>query len=292
MEKRYIDELMNEIDANVGELLDIFKFLLKYNVLFRGSGIEFSGLRDYIQGEDDATKIDWKSSLRANKLYVKQYEDEQNLDIYILVNASSSMLFGTQGKLKSEYSATVAGSLAYAAIESSDNVGFGLFSDSMKVSLPPVGDITQYFMILKHLVDPRFYGGTCDFEAALSYILNSINDKTALFIISDFIGLQTGWTDTFKAVCSKLDSVFGVMVRDIADSTLPEGVGNIRLSDPFIGDKALLVNMDRIRKDYEREAMLQESAIQKEFTNSGAGFIKVYTHESFTEPIVKYIQMI
>ena len=290
METKYIDELMEEIDANVKELVDVFKFLLKYNVLFRGSGIEFSGLREYVFGEDDATKIDWKASLRSNKLYVKQYEDERNLDVFILVDTSSSMVFGTREKLKSEYAATVAGSLAYASIEAGDNVGFGMFSDGMKTGLPPSGDISQYYIILKKLVDPRFYGGPCNFEGAMSYVLNSINDKTALFIISDFIGIGTSWKDSFKAVCGKLDGVFGIMVRDVVDSKLPEGVGNMRLSDPFSEDNVLTVNLDHVKNDYEREAALQEMNIQREFTNSGAGFVKVYTNEPFAKPLVKYLQ--
>ena len=290
METKYIEALMEEVDANVKELVDVFKFLLKYNVLFRGSGIEFAGLREYVAGEDDATKIDWKASLRSNKLYVKQYEDERNLDIFIMVDTSASMVFGTQSKLKSEYAATVAGSIAYACIESGDNVGFAMFSDSVKISLPPSGDITQYYIILKNLVDPRFYGGPCNFDAAMSHVLNSITDKTALFIISDFIGIGTGWKDSFKAVCGKLDGVFGIMVRDIVDSELPEGVGTMRLSDPFTEDKVMTVNLDRAKKDFDREAALQELNIEREFTNSGAGLVRVHTNEPFTKPLVKYLQ--
>lgn len=292
MENKYLEDLMQEVDANVKELADVFKFLLKYNVLFRGSGIEFSGLRDYVHGEDDATKIDWKSSLRANKLYVKQYEDEKNLDIFILLDVSASMLFGTQDKLKSEYAAAVAGSLTYAAIDSGDCVGFAMFSDEIKFSIPPSGDITQYYIILKKLVDPRMYGGSCNFEAALSFLLNSINTKTALFIVSDFIGIGSGWKDSFKAVCSKLDGVFGIMIRDPVDSRLPTGVGNIRLSDPFNENNILTVNLNKIKKEYDREAEEQELEIQREFTNSGAGFVKVYTNEPFAKPIVAYMQLI
>lgn len=288
----YVDQLMNEVDANVKELMDIFKFLLKYNMLFRGSGVEFAGLRDYVQGEDDATRIDWKSSLRANKLYVKQYEEEKNLDVYILVDVSASMLFGTQDKLKSEYAAIVAGSLAFAAIDSGDSIGFGMFSDTMKISVPPLGDISQYYLMLRNLVDPRMYGGQCNFETALSHVLNSISEKSALFIVSDFIGIGDKWTDSFKAVCGKLDSVFGIMVRDKADSHLPEGVGNIRLEDPFIEGNVLTMNLDRANKDYEHEAALQEARIQREFNNVGAGFVKVYTDEPFAKPVVKYIQLV
>ena len=291
MEINYVDELMQEVDANIKELSEVFKFLLKYNQLFRGSGVEFAGLRDYIQGEDDATRIDWKSSLRANKLYVKQYEEEKNLDIYILVDSSSSMLFGTQEKLKSEYAAIVAGSIAFAAIDSGDAVGFGMFADKVHASMPPGGDISQYYMILKSLVDPQFYGGPCDFKGALSYVLNSISEKTALFIISDFIGIGEDWKDPLKAVCGKLYGVFGIMIRDVVDSKLPEGVGNMRLSDPFYPDNAMLVNLDHAKREYDHEALIREKKIESEFTNSGAGFIKVYTNQAFATPLVKYLQL-
>ncbi len=287
----YIDRLMKEVDANVKELIDVFRFLLKYKALFRGSGIEFAGLREYVQGEDDASRIEWKASLRSNRFYVKQFEEERNLDIYILVDTSSSMLFGTQEKLKSEYSAVVAGTLAYAAIESGDNVGFGMFSKDINISLAPSGDISQYYIILKNLVDPRFYGGLCNLEGALSYVLNSIGEKTALFIISDFIGIGDKWKNNFKAVSGKLDGVFGIMIRDITDSHLPEGVGNIRLSDSFSENNVLMVDMDRLKKDYEKEALKQELGIQKEFINVGAGFVKVYTNEPFAKPLVEYLQL-
>ena len=166
-----------------------------------------------------------------------------------------------------------------------------MFSDEMKVSIPPVGDITQYYLILRHLVDPRLYGGGSNFEGALSFILNSINDKTALFIVSDFIGMGSSWVDQFKAVCGKLDGVFGIMVRDIAEAKLPEGIGNMRLSDPFDEGNVLTANLDKIRKEFDKEAARQEQAIEREFTNAGAGFVKVYTNEPFAKPIVKYMQL-
>ena len=71
--EEYIEELMTEIDAQVRQLADVFRFVLKYRIMFRGSGIEFAGLREYIPGQDDAIRIDWKASLRANKLYIKQF---------------------------------------------------------------------------------------------------------------------------------------------------------------------------------------------------------------------------
>lgn len=290
MTEKYIEDLMGEVDANVRELIDVFRFTLKYKVLFRGSGIEFSGLREYVPQQDDATKIDWKASLRSKKLYVKQYEEERELDAYILLDTSSSMLFGTQEKLKSEYASVVVGAIAYAAIESGDNVGFGMFSDRIITSLQPSGDSSQYYKILRLVVDPRFYGSTCNLEGALSYVVNCIEGKTILFIISDFIGIGDNWKDSLKMACGKFTTVIGIMIRDIRDSYLPKGIGKMRFSDPF-SDDMLTVNVDKIADKFEKQARQEEAGIENEFRDGGAGFVKVYTAETFVRPLVDYLQL-
>jgi uncharacterized protein (DUF58 family) len=286
----YIEDLMNEIDVNVRELVDVFRFLLKYQILFKGSGIEFAGLREYVPGQDDATKIDWKASLRSKKLYVKQFEDERDLDVYILLDVSNSMLFGTQEKLKSEYAAVVGGAIAYSAVESGDNVGFAMFGDDVRIALDPVGDISQYYKILRCMVDPGYYGGGCDLGGSLSYLINIVAERTILFIISDFIGIGKGWEDSLKMMAGKLDKVVGIMIRDVRDSFLPRGIGNMRLSDPF-SDKVLTVNLDKVGGEFEKLARKQEEKIENEFRDGGMGFVKIYTTEPFVKPLVNYLEL-
>jgi len=286
----YIEDLMMEIDAYVRQLVDTFRFALKYRIMFRGSGIEFAGLREYIPEQDDATKIDWKASLRTNKLYVKQYEEERDLDVFILLDCSSSMLFGSQGKLKSEYATIVSGSIAYAAIESGDNVGFAMFSDKVNISFEPESDITQYYKIIRHAVDPQYYGGRCNMGKSLNYMLNMVKANTILFIISDFIGLDRNWDDALKMMGGKLDRVVGIMSRDLRDSKLPEGVGYLRLKDPF-SEKMVTVDADKVREPYNYLAQNQEEKIQKDFQDVGLGFVKVYTTEPFVQPLIKYLTL-
>lgn len=290
VEEAYIKGLMEEVDANVQEIINAFRFSLKYRVLFRGGGIEFAGLREYVPEEDDASRIDWKASLRSGRLYVRQYEEERDLDIYILLDASSSMVCGTQNKLKSEYAAVVAGTIAHAAIETGDKVGFGMFSDRVIVSLTPVGDLTQYYRILKLVVDPRHYGGVCDLDQALSYTLNSLGNRTTLFIISDFIGLGSGWKDSLKMISGKLDRIMGIMVRDLRDSYLPEGIGNMKFADPF-SEETVIVNTDKLRDRYNKIAREQERMVEEEFRQSNAGFVKVHTTEPFVKSLVKYLEL-
>ncbi|HEC92619.1 MAG TPA: DUF58 domain-containing protein [Candidatus Atribacteria bacterium] len=109
--KANLSALMKEVDINVKKLIELFRFILKYRIIFRGSGIEFAGLREYTP-EDDASRIDWKSSARTGKIYVKIFEEERDLDLFLLVDVSNSMLFGTAEKLKSEYATILAATIA------------------------------------------------------------------------------------------------------------------------------------------------------------------------------------
>jgi uncharacterized protein (DUF58 family) len=285
-----IKKLMEETDINVKKLVETFRFTLKYRILFRGGGIEFAGLKQYTPGEDDATKIDWKASLRTGRLYVRQYEEERDLDVFILCDVCSSMVFGTQEKLKNEYAAIVAGTLAHCAIEVGENVGFVAYSDKIKYFLPPICDTVQYYEILRILADPSTYGGKCDLREALSYVLNNIEEKTVLFIISDFIGLEEGWEDSLRMASAKFAKVIGIMVRDLRDEYLPKGVGRIRLKDPF-SEKILIVDIEKIREKYEKLAEEQTKKIIKNFLESKAGLIKVFTHEPFVKPLANYLEL-
>lgn len=285
-----MQDLMAEIDVNVRKVVDIFRFALVYRVLFKGGGIEFAGLREYVPGEDDASRIDWKASLRSKNLYVKEFEEERNLDVFILLDSSRSMLFGTQGKLKSEYAAVVAGTLAYAGIESGDNVGFSMFSDSPLVSIPPSNDVSVYYRILELMGNPRYWGGGCNLNGALLSMVETVEEKSILFVVSDFIGVGEEWFSALKTAAGKFNRVFGIMVRDVRDSFIPEGVGAMRVEDPFTG-RVATVNLDSVRRKYEEEARRQEDRILNEFHNSGAAFIKVYTTDVFVDPLLRYIEM-
>jgi len=286
----YIRKLMREIDAEVEELVDAFRLLLTYQVLITGSGMEFSDLREYVPGYDDATKIDWKASLRSNKLYIKEYEEERDMGVFVLLDTSSSMLFGTQNRMKSEYAAVISGSLVHAALENGDDVGFALFNKDVLDSYPPTNESSRYFRILESAVDPRNYGNECNLKGALDHAINSLDKKTVVFIISDFIGLDEGWDDSLKMAAAKFDKVFGVMVRDIRDSRIEPGVGNIRLADPF-SDKIITVDLDQKIEEYNKLAAEQERYIENTFRNSRCMLIKSHTTEPFIQSLVMSMEL-
>ena len=99
---------------------------------FKGRGMQFSGYREYQQSTDDAGKIDWRASLRAQKLLVKELQEDRNLQVTIMVDVSNSMLYGSGEELKAEVAAEIASTLAYPAIRAGDSVGLVMFSDGFE----------------------------------------------------------------------------------------------------------------------------------------------------------------
>ncbi len=275
--------------------MDVFKFALKYKIIFRGRAIEFAGLREYTEN-DDSSLIDWKATVRLaaggkiQKAYVKVFEQERDLDVFVLLDTSSSMIFGTRDKLKTEYAAVLAGAITYAAIEARDSIGFALFSNKVHKMSPPSKEDYQYNWILDAMIEPKNYGGKPDLELALNSISGSLGNKTFLFIISDFIGFKKEWENALKSASARFSNVLGIMVRDPADSVLPAGAGKMRISNP-VSSGHTVANFDKLKAEYDRTAKEQEEKIKEAFENGGAGFIKVYTNEEFIPTLIKYFDV-
>ncbi len=290
-----VKKLVKEIDVEVKKLADIFRLVLKYKVVFRGKGLEFYGLRQYEEG-DDASLIDWKSTLRVNaggtitKLYVKVFEQERDLDVVVMVDASPTMLFGTAKRLKSEYATLIAGAITYATLENGDNAGIIMFSDKINRFVPPLKESAHYYRILSAMLDRRNWKGKKDFSSALDFAVKILRRETMLFIISDFIGLQGDWEDKLRMASSKFEGVLGIMVRDRRDIELPKGTGYYRLKDPLTG-KVMEVDLDKYAEEYKREALKQMKMVEKGFHRAGVHLLKYITDEPFVKPIIHWLDV-
>ncbi|RLI98483.1 MAG: hypothetical protein DRO99_00555 [Candidatus Aenigmatarchaeota archaeon] len=229
-----------------------------------------------------------KASIRSNQTLVKQFREERELDIYFLVDASSSMVFGSTDKLKNEYAAEFVASLAHFILRVGDNVGLVMFNDNVVHNLPAANGSNQFYMLLRGLVDPSLYGGGYNLEEAIRFIIRSVQKKGLLIIVSDFIGLRAGWEKILRLATGKFD-VIGVMVRDPRDRELPRGVGQVMISDPYTG-KTMLVNPDEVGPAYENYVKRYEAMVEAGFAASKADLIKLATDKSFIKPVINYFR--
>jgi uncharacterized protein (DUF58 family) len=280
--------LLKKLDIILKMLVDT-QVVSKYRSVFKGKGLEFEDFREYTT-QDDASRIDWKTSARANKLLVKLFREERELDVYILLDVSSSMIFGSTKKLKMEYAAEVAAAFAFMVTEASDKAGLTMFNEKVVKVVPASVGKKHFQVILNILVKPDFYGGGYDLEKALDFSMKVFRKKGLMIIISDFIGLKKGWEDALKLASVKFD-VIGVMVRDPRDRMMPdEDLGQFVLQDAY-SNSSLLVDPKKIKKQYAEYVRREEEALKKSFMKCNADLINLSTDESFIKPIIEYFIM-
>jgi len=257
------------------------------HALFRSKGLEFEKFREYVTS-DDASKIDWIASLRANKVLLRVYTEEQTKDIIFFLDVSSSMSYSSFGKLKNEYAAEVIASISYALSNSGDPLGLIMFADKIKYDLKPNVGPEQHHKIVTALTDPTFYEGKYDLTKSLSQMISLIKRKTVIIVISDFIGLEEDWKARFKGLCSRIN-IIGIMIRDPLDNVLPEGhfIGQLVFSDPFSDDE-ILIDPNKIREEYEEYNKKRIEEIENIFKSTRSDLLVLHTNEPFMDHVRKF----
>lgn len=254
-----------------------------YKSVFKGKGLEFSEYRPYDRN-DDASMIDWKASKRSNQLLIRQYEEERDINVFFLVDCSSSMVFGSTKKLKNEYAAEVVASLSYSILDAGDSVGLAMFSDKIVRDIYPGKGKGHFYALMKNLTEPNHYGGGYNVGVVADFILNYLKQTTVVIIVSDFIGLDEDSLEKLRFISTKFDTI-GMMVRDPRDRELPDGVGQVVIEDPY-SKQSLLIEPELIREVYEDEMKKQENHVEEIFLKNRSDFLLLPTDQSFIKPIL------
>lgn len=257
----------------------------KYRSAFKGRGVDFDGYRKYTES-DDASLIDWKASVRGEDILVKEYIEERNIDVFFLIDSSSSMIYTSGKKLKAEYAAEVIASIASIVVNGGDSLGFAMFTDKIVKHIPFKRGPNQMFMLSKTIIDTKYYGGKFDIVNALKFLIRTVRPRSVVYIFSDFIGLKGEWKKYLEIIASLYDVVC-VMVRDPLDRSLPDINDFVSLQDPY-SDKQLIVNPRRIKNLYHSHVIAQEKMLRMILLNSNADLVSLSTDVPFTKPIFEY----
>lgn len=288
MEELKVDtNLIKKLRIITRKLVDSI-FIGNYMSVFRGKGLEFDGYREYTTN-DDVRLIDWKASARSNKLLIKEFVEERNLNIFFLVDVSSKMIFGSTDRLKYQYVNELAAALGYVGIASNDNIGIALFNDRIMASLAPGSGLKQFQAFLRLLSNLNLYGDGYNLSNALDFLMKFLIKRSLIIIISDFIELDPEWEDHLKIISKKFD-VIGIMVRDPRDRYLPDNIGEIILGDSLSG-KQLLVDPKEIKQQYENYVRQQEAYIKNVFIKDNIDFLALETDQDFIPELVRLFKM-
>jgi uncharacterized protein (DUF58 family) len=186
-------------------------FVGKHKSPARGSSVEFTDYKEYIAG-DDPKRIDWRAYGRSRRLYVRQFEAETDMVIYLLVDVSASMNYaGKDGDSKYVLAAKIAAALAYLMMHQGDKAALVLFARKLKQFIPPGGTRRHLHNLVSELeaVQPASGTGLAD---ALSECNMLFKKRGRLVVLSDF------WDDTektFEALSRFLHRKFEILLLHV-----------------------------------------------------------------------------
>ena len=286
------ENIKKGVGESVAKIKEAIEKVLKYSIASK-SGLEFQGLREY-QASDDAGLIDWKVSARMNpsakleKLYVKLYEEELDYNVFILLDTSSSMMYGTRGMYKMLYAARLTLILMMAANNAMAFTGMAMFNDKIRYLLRIGAGEDQIGSTIRELSNIKNYGGSCNFGQALKTTGGTLNENTLYIVITDSIDFDKDWKEGFKAICGKLARVGVIIIRDPIDNKFPKNLGSFRLFDTN-SSKKIETNLDRVRDKYEKKNKKHLADII-EFSMTLGAVIRYYeTTDDLGNTIIDYL---
>jgi len=255
--------------------------------VFKGRGMEFAEVREYQFG-DDIRSIDWNVTARNAHPYVKVFEEERELTVMLLVDASASEVFGSVEQMKIEIAAELAALLSFAAIKNNDKVGLVMFTDQIEKYVPPRKGRTHILRLIREILafEPESTG--TDISRAVEYFLNVQRRRSVAFLISDF------WDKDFEQplrVAGKKHDMIGFWLIDPKEQALPD-VGLLRVRDPETGDEMVVDTGDRELRTLFASAMQnREEELNQLFTSMNLDTVQIRTSESYVEPVMKFFKM-
>ncbi|MGM0441294.1 MAG: DUF58 domain-containing protein [Elusimicrobiota bacterium] len=184
-------------------------FAGEYRSVFKGTGLEFEEVREYVPG-DDIRNIDWKVTARYGKPFIQKFVEERELTLLILLDLSPSLNFGSQ-KTKKQMAAEITALLAWSAIVNNDRVGMLVFSDIIEEYVKPRKDRHQILKLIREVLTYDVKGKKTDLGKALEYAYNMTNKRAIIFVVSDFLG--DGFMKPLKILSLKHD-VIPVIISD------------------------------------------------------------------------------
>ncbi|MDR2835548.1 MAG: DUF58 domain-containing protein [Bacteroidales bacterium] len=257
-------------------------FAGEYHSSFKGKGMTFSEVREYIYG-DPIKSIDWNVTARFNHPYVKIFEEERELTVMLLIDVSNSKLFGTQCQLKQELVAEIAAVLAFSTISNNDKIGVILFSDRVEKFIPPKKGKTHILRIILELLNFEPISKNTNVNEALKYLTNAMKKKCTAFILSDFI--SPDFSEALKISANKHD-IAALRIYDKFEENLPN-VGLAYFKDLESGVcKWIDTSSKKIRDNYSKWYKEKHAQNTEIFKKSKVDFVDIATNQDYVKPLI------
>ena len=254
----------------------------EYHSAFKGRGMAFSEVREYMPGDEIRT-IDWNVTARFNHPYVKVFHEEREMTVMLVIDISGSSSFGTRSQLKRELIAEIAAVISFSAIQNNDKIGVILFAGKPELYIPPKKGKKHILRIIRELIEFKPNTKETNIGTTLDYLNNVVKKRRIVFLISDF--LDNSFEDQLKITNRKHDLV-ALQITDQAEYNLPK-VGWVQLQDLESNQlKWVNTNLPKVRKRFADQGRSHDRYMKETFRKSGVDFAKISTGESYVKPLM------
>lgn len=277
---------VRQIEIRTGRLVnDVFAG--EYESIFKGRGMEFHEVREYVPG-DDIRSIDWNVTARTGHPYVKKFVEERELTVVIMADMSGSGKFGTKNKLKIELMAEIGAVLSFSATKNNDKVGIVLFTDRVEKFIPPKKGRPHVLRVIRELLYYKGKSRRTSINSALEYLGKVLKKRAVVFLISDF--LDSGYERLLR-ILNKRHDIIAISLSDPRENRLPD-VGLAEFEDSETGEVLFLDTLDEVLK---REFAKKTSGLMENrnraFRSMGLDSIDISTDRSYIEPLILFFRM-
>jgi uncharacterized protein (DUF58 family) len=264
------------------------RFSGEYHSVFKGQGIEFAEVREYMPG-DDVRTIDWNVTARLGAPYIKKFVEERELSVMLAVDLSGSQRWGTSARFKSETAAEVAATLALSAARNNDRIGLVAFTDRVEHAVPPRKGRRHVLRLLRDLLALQPKGVTTSPESGLEHVERITANRLVLFLFSDF-QFGEGWPAFERALtrAALRHDVVPVHLTDDREVRLPP-LGLLRVRDPETGGVSVVdASAPGPSARFAALAAAERGRAERLFRRLGVDSIWLRTGEPYAKPLVEF----
>ena len=259
-----------------------------YHSNFKGRGMTFSEVREYVPG-DDVRSIDWNVTARTGKPHIKIFEEERELSVLILIDVSSSGVFGSKKDLKIDLGVEIAAMLSFSAIKNNDKVGLALFSDKIEKYIPPKKGKKHVLRLITDIVNHDFENSNkrTSIKTAIDFANKISKRKSVIFLISDFID-DNFWNE-LKFLNFKHD-VVGLQIYDSYERNFPN-VGLINIHDSETGENTWIDTTSKKNRDkFQRNSDEKLDKFSMKCKNIGFDLLQINTDDDYIKFLMQFFR--
>lgn len=261
-------------------------FTGEYHSVFKGRGIEFAEVREYGIG-DDVRLIDWNVTARTGHPFIKTFDEERELTVMLVVDASGSGRFGTKGTFKADLAAEVSAVLAFSAIKNNDRVGLVMFTDRVELFIPPQKGKKHVLRVIREILYFKPQGARTSISGALGHVSRILKRKSIVFLISDF--MDEGFESALSIAARKHDLI-AVTIADEREEALSDS-GVVAFEDAETGEILMVdTSSKKVRKRYWEYRQKLQGELIGLFRRYGIDRIALQTGQAYENELVRFFR--